>query len=398
MKIFTLLMAIILLLAGCGSAPAVSSGAGAEAEQPSASESSRPQNAASEAASADSTEEKEGDLTMEQFTMENGKTVYLYLPQAVKEHPEKKVPLVLFMCGTSCDPLGNLVESGWPAQAEQEGFIVISPDYNNYATYSETGFLISVVEHMLENYPVDRSRIYSTGFSNGGAASIALTRDYPGYFAAISAMGWMIDMDNKDGVYEWYDMPFQVVQGDGEFTVRTSSGAMTVMDDEKKGIRALMLMNEMISPDTQPDYNQTPYWGYEPDESRSVTIGGRRWDFCDYRKEGYSIPFAQLVTVEDDQHRPRPEEAVIAWEFFKHFQRDETGRIIVSGSASEERSDKMTPLTQREFYDVPYDTLSLAQTLDLFLPEEGEGPFPLVLFIHGGGWFSGHKADGQEHA
>lgn len=52
----------------------------------------------------------------------------------------------------------------------------------------------------------------------------------------------------------------------------------------------------------------------------------------------------------------------------------------------------------REYYDVVYDTLSQAQKLDLYLPENGKGPFPLIFFIHGGGWFTGDKADGQESA
>lgn len=102
-------------------------------------------------------------------------------------------------------------------------------------------------------------RVYSTGFSNGGAASVALTRDYPQYFAAISAMGWMVDLDNRDGVFEGYGMPFQVVQGNGEFTVRTASGAMAVTQDEQESARSLMLYNEMLSASVQPDYDQTPY-------------------------------------------------------------------------------------------------------------------------------------------
>lgn len=31
-------------------------------------------------------------------------------------------------------------------------------------------------------------------------------------------------------------------------------------------------------------------------------------------------------------------------------------------------------------------------------PETGDGPFPLIVFIHGGGWFGGDKEDGQEYA
>lgn len=56
------------------------------------------------------------------------------------------------------------------------------------------------------------------------------------------------------------------------------------------------------------------------------------------------------------------------------------------------------PLEAREFKDVAYDTGSEAQKLDLYLPETGEGHFPLVVFIHGGAWFGGDKADGQEAA
>lgn len=52
-----------------------------------------------------------------------------------------------------------------------------------------------------------------------------------------------------------------------------------------------------------------------------------------------------------------------------------------------------------EYFDIKYDTLSNSQTLDLYLPKEESGSrFPLIVFIHGGGWFTGHKSDGQESA
>lgn len=40
--------------------------------------------------------------------------------------------------------------------------------------------------------------------------------------------------------------------------------------------------------------------------------------------------------------------------------------------------------------DVPYADVSASQILDLFIPE-GEGPFPLVINIHGGGFMMGSK-------
>lgn len=47
------------------------------------------------------------------------------------------------------------------------------------------------------------------------------------------------------------------------------------------------------------------------------------------------------------------------------------------------------------FSDIPYVQGGGAlQTLDLYLPGHGRGPFPLIIWIHGGSWQFGSKADG----
>jgi len=48
---------------------------------------------------------------------------------------------------------------------------------------------------------------------------------------------------------------------------------------------------------------------------------------------------------------------------------------------------------KRKYLDVPYASISPAQKLDLFLPAEGEGPFPVLVQIHGGGFEMGDKRD-----
>lgn len=79
-------------------------------------------------------------------------------------------------------------------------------------------------------------------------------------------------------------------------------------------------------------------------------------------------------------------------------QQDSVG-IPEEAQGEDEMKDKTEPGIQaREYYDIAYDTLSQSQKLDLYLPETGEGPFPLIMFIHGGGWSAGDKADGQERA
>lgn len=52
---------------------------------------------------------------------------------------------------------------------------------------------------------------------------------------------------------------------------------------------------------------------------------------------------------------------------------------------------------KRKFLDIPYGE-SKAQAIDIYLPDEGEGPFPLVLHIHGGGFAFGDKRDDHMNA
>jgi len=49
---------------------------------------------------------------------------------------------------------------------------------------------------------------------------------------------------------------------------------------------------------------------------------------------------------------------------------------------------------RRKFLNCSYGE-NAKQTLDIYLPNEGAGPFPVVFFAHGGGWSGGSKSDTQ---
>ena len=50
---------------------------------------------------------------------------------------------------------------------------------------------------------------------------------------------------------------------------------------------------------------------------------------------------------------------------------------------------------QRKWLDIAYATQSSTQKLDIFLPNEGIGPFPVIIAIHGGSFVKGDKRDFQ---
>jgi acetyl esterase/lipase len=50
---------------------------------------------------------------------------------------------------------------------------------------------------------------------------------------------------------------------------------------------------------------------------------------------------------------------------------------------------------KRKWLDIAYATESEAQKLDVYLPGEEDGPFPVILSIHGGAFKAGDKGDNQ---
>jgi acetyl esterase/lipase len=56
--------------------------------------------------------------------------------------------------------------------------------------------------------------------------------------------------------------------------------------------------------------------------------------------------------------------------------------------------DADTAHVARKTFDLPYATLSEAQTLDIYYPAT-QGPFPVILWIHGGAFMGGDKRDQQ---
>lgn len=66
------------------------------------------------------------------------------------------------------------------------------------------------------------------------------------------------------------------------------------------------------------------------------------------------------------------------------------------------RSDELPPppmdtsYIKRKWLDVAYASQSPTQKLDIYLPEQGDGPFPVVMAFHGGAWMLGDKGDIQQ--
>lgn len=69
------------------------------------------------------------------------------------------------------------------------------------------------------------------------------------------------------------------------------------------------------------------------------------------------------------------------------------GGMAPPGAAGLRPSPVDVAHVQRKWLDVPYASLSPAQRMDIYLPDPGDGPFPVVLHVHGGAFATGDKRD-----
>jgi len=120
----------------------------------------------------------------------------VYTPQNY-QGSEKKVPLVLFLHGIG--ERGTNLEIvklfGIPKEIEdgvEFPFLVVSPQCPEDTIWAnELDALHALLEHIIEQYRVDTSRIYLTGLSMGGNGVWHLAASYPSMFAAVVPIcGW----------------------------------------------------------------------------------------------------------------------------------------------------------------------------------------------------------------
>lgn len=252
-----------------------------------------------------------------------GRTVYVYGNKRTLTG-KKKVPLVLFMNGTGLDPQQQAKGSGWANLAKQKNFIVISPSYNDSEQYPQVPHMVKVVKEAQKRFPIDKTRIYSTGFSNGGAISVALTSTHPAMFAGIAAYGWMIDLHNKKKTGNNNGMPFLFLNGTREFIEKDAQGNNILMDDDRQALRSLFAYNNMKP---KFSYKKTPYFGYQPNKTTRKLVNSVNWTFNYYNRKGFKHPFAETILVDKAQHVTHSSEAKYTWSFFNHFRR-KNGKIV----------------------------------------------------------------------
>ena len=268
-------------------------------------------------------------------------TWFEYLPDEVLKGtaPAGTVPLILAMHGGGDDPRVFVDEIGLLDLAGSERFAMVAPEHQslNFARTNDPtlqGLLCTIlprfVKHILKTYPaLDPSRVYVTGYSMGGAATLKAINGDPFVFAAavpMAAAGYTATAEQAAQLKKAhlpvmfttssFDLPGAFDQANGNIAVAYQTQ-----------LNLFLGYNGMKTIDSF-DFVTHPVNGFKADRVERVMLNNEYDNYCWYLNNGDGVPMVALNYTEHLIHALYPEYARIAWDFAKHYSRDQkTGAI-----------------------------------------------------------------------
>jgi len=163
--------------------------------------------------------------------------MFAYVPATVLPKPA----LVVVLHGCTQTAAGYDTGSGWSALAEKYGFALLLPEqksanngntcFNWFSpedTARDSGEALSIrqmVEHMAHEHQIDRSRIFVTGLSAGGAMTSVMLATYPDVFAAgaiIAGLPYGIANTMQEALTGMYRSPAHAAHDLGDLVRKAS--------------------------------------------------------------------------------------------------------------------------------------------------------------------------------
>ncbi|MBB3114594.1 putative peptidase [Paenibacillus phyllosphaerae] len=150
----------------------------------------------------------------------------LLLPDSYADTVDKQWPVILFLHGVN--KRGNDLEQlrgyGLPDIARAmkiQDFIIVAPQCPAYSNWPlERDAVLTLLDLLIMEYRIDRSRVYVTGFSMGGHGAWDLAAHYPERFAAAAPLaGWY--QPEAAGLLK--GMPIWAFHGEEDSTVNVLS-------------------------------------------------------------------------------------------------------------------------------------------------------------------------------
>lgn len=255
-----------------------------------------------------------------------------YYNQRIIEE-KKPVPLVMCFHGGGDSAMCMASVSGWYMVAHKHNFLLVAVENHLESTATEMQELIAMLK---EKYPVDASKIYSTGFSMGGCKSWDMMQEYPKTFAAIAPMSATFEVG-----YNSSGKPAQSMNETEMLPVFYVGGAITPLPElpfqaQKclDRMNYVMRLNHTVKKnpyafDKQEEWEDKIY-GIHGDDTISVENKDRAGSVLTMElfKSENGKCYTSFGSVSDQSHEVRMHSCEHAFCFMNGFYRDQDGNVV----------------------------------------------------------------------
>jgi polyhydroxybutyrate depolymerase len=157
----------------------------------------------------------------------------VHLPDGYNDNEE--YPLVLCFHGRGGSARHTEKKTSFSDIADREEFIVVYPDGINKAWYlsdatinqpNDINFSVKLIEHLCDEFPIDKTRIFAAGHSNGGFLSIYLAVRHSNTFAAIASVSGGLALIHTRDFNPDYPVSILLIHGTKDTTVPYNGGSL----------------------------------------------------------------------------------------------------------------------------------------------------------------------------
>lgn len=213
----------------------------------------------------------------------------LYMPQNL----QSPAPLVIALHGGGGTAAGWEQETDFDGVADRNGFIVVYPQGVNREWNEErgsgmtlrrsdaddVGFINALIDHLAAQYPIDLTRIYAMGISNGGFMSLRLACNLSDRLAGIGVIAAQLTEDMISGCVPIKPLRVAIFNGVDDPIIPYDGGAVRISGQYR---------GDVLSTQDQVDF-----WlrvnGCEPTITETMTLNARPLDGTFVEMTGYTL-------------------------------------------------------------------------------------------------------------
>ncbi len=240
------------------------------------------------------------------------------------------VPLVLGFHGGGDSSMYLTYVAGWWEICHRYGFLYVAVENHQFVTATEA---VEIIEALKKRYPIDKKRIYATGFSMGSGKTWDCFQEYPEVFAGFmpaSALFPVYTTFFGEPVTERLNktVPVPVFYSGGEESPLPELACQK--DSALERVQYLAEVNQLdkeaefkrLSLDRKEEW-ENPIWGIQgnrveriPDASRGSILTVHYYDSTD------GVCRTALASVSGQVHECRHHSMENAWKFISQFSRE----------------------------------------------------------------------------